>query len=167
MRDEPTVRTARIEEHPLLEAIQRRASLANPGDREALLAHPDAIDLPIAQIRDGRVLVAECDGAPCGFAAVLPRGDGDADLDALFVEPSRQRRGIGRRLVERCAEAARARGSRVLHVIGNPHAEAFYRTCGFELTGTTPTRFGIGLLMRKPLARDDAPPDGDPEGSAP
>ena len=29
-----------------LESIQRRASLNNPGDRETLLAHPDALELP-------------------------------------------------------------------------------------------------------------------------
>jgi hypothetical protein len=37
------IREARPEELADLEALQRRASLANPGDREAILAHPDAI----------------------------------------------------------------------------------------------------------------------------
>jgi GNAT superfamily N-acetyltransferase len=152
MPDALIIRCARIDEQTMLEAIQRRASLANPGDREALLAHPDAIEVPIAQIRDGRVLVAECAGALCGFAAVLPREDGDAELDALFVEPALQRRGIGRMLIGHCAEFTRASGSQALHVIGNLHAEAFYRACGFIPAGTAQTRFGVGLLMRMPLA---------------
>jgi GNAT superfamily N-acetyltransferase len=151
MPEDVVIRGARIDEHLLLEELQRRASLANPGDHEALLAHPEAIEVPIAQILDGRVLVAERAGMLCGFAAVLPREDGDAELDALFVEPALQRRGIGRLLISHCAELARANGSRILHVIGNPHAETFYRVCGFIASGTTQTRFGVGLLLRMPL----------------
>lgn len=40
-------RPATAGERRQLVELQRRASLANPGDREALLAHPDAIDLPL------------------------------------------------------------------------------------------------------------------------
>ena len=54
-----------------LEALQWRASLANPGDRDSLLANPDAIALPVEQIADGHVFVAEREGVIVGFAAVL------------------------------------------------------------------------------------------------
>ena len=138
-------------ERPLLEALQRRASLQNPGDREALLANPDAIDLPLAQITGGHVFVAARGQTILGFAAVLPREDGDAELDALFVEPDAWRQGIGRLLVEHCSEVARTRGSAALHVVGNPHAEDFYRSCGFERFGTVATRFGDGQLLRRRL----------------
>jgi GNAT superfamily N-acetyltransferase len=67
----------------------------------------------------------------------------------LFVEPRMQRRGIGRSLIEHCAQVARERGSSALHVVGNPHARNFYAACGFEVIGTTETRFGQGLLMQK------------------
>src|SRR5262249_4538385 len=113
----------------------------------------DAIDLPETQIEAGRVFVAERDGAVLGFAVVLPREDGDADLDGLFVEPQTWRHGIGRRLVEHCADVARSEGSAVLHVVGNPHAEAFYLACGFTHAGLAETRFGAGLLLRKQLTR--------------
>ena len=145
------IRPALPAERSDLEALQWRASLANPGDREALLANPDAIAIPIEQIADGGVLVATCDGALVGFAAVLPRLDGDAELDALFVEPNLWKRGVGRLLVAGCADAARARGSRILHVVGNPHAEGFYLACGFRTTGTIETRFGAGLAMQRRL----------------
>jgi GNAT superfamily N-acetyltransferase len=94
-------------------AIQWRASLNNPGDRDALLAHPDAIDLPVEQIRKGGVFVAEIAGSIVGFAAILPRQDGDSELDALFVEPDLWRQGIGRALFEHCATAARSVGAKV------------------------------------------------------
>ena len=41
-------------------------------DRDALLAHPDAIELPLEQITDGRTIVAESVGELLGFAVVLP-----------------------------------------------------------------------------------------------
>ena len=95
------------------------------------------------------MFVSEWQGTIVGFAAVEPRTDGDSELDALFVDPHMQRLGIGRALVEHCAEFARRQGSVALHVIGNPHAESFYAECGFKMIGTAETRFGQGLLMRK------------------
>lgn len=145
------VRPATVAEKEGLEALQRRASLSNPGDRAALLANPDCIELPIEQIEAGGVYVAEVAGAVQGFAALLPRDDGDAELDALFVEPDAWQQGIGRALVEACCAAARAAGARYLHVVGNPHAEGFYGSCGFKMLGTTQMRFGIGLLMKREL----------------
>jgi GNAT superfamily N-acetyltransferase len=145
------IRPAVVAERRHLEALQWRASLGNEGDRDALLRHPDAIDLPAEQITAGGVFVLEDDGAILGFSAILPREDGDTELDALFVEPDNQRRGFGRQLIEHCAGVARAGGSKALHVIGNSHAKAFYLSCGFEVLGPFETRFGSGLLMRKAL----------------
>jgi N-acetylglutamate synthase-like GNAT family acetyltransferase len=142
------IRPAVITEQKELEGLQLRASLTNAGDREALLAHPDAIELPLAQITAGRVLVAEWNGAIVGFAAIEPRVDGDSELDALFVDPNTRHRGIGRLLVQHCVVVARTRGSAALCVIGNPHAKGFYAACGFHVIGTSETRFGTGLLMR-------------------
>lgn len=55
----PTFRLAIAPERSALEDLQRRASLIWEEDREALLAHPDAIELPIEQITTGRTMVAE------------------------------------------------------------------------------------------------------------
>ena len=151
MQNEVIVRPAVASEQKQLEALQWRASLNNPGDRDALLAHPDAIELPLEQIRDGGVFVAEVAGSTLGFAAILPRENGDFELDALFVEPHAWRQGVGRALIEHCAAAARAAGAESLHVVGNPHAEGFYTACGFDTLGTKQMRFGIGLLMKRVL----------------
>jgi N-acetylglutamate synthase-like GNAT family acetyltransferase len=148
---EITIRTATLAEQKVLEVLQLRASLTNAGDRDALLANPDAIEIPLEQIAGGRVFVSEMDGATVGFSAIEPRADGETELDALFVEPTIRRRGVGRLLVDYCAEVARKQGSQALHVTGNPHAEDFYLACGFEQIGTVETRFGVGLLMRKEL----------------
>jgi GNAT superfamily N-acetyltransferase len=145
------MRPAQPDDRTMLESLQWRASLSNAGDRDALLANPDAIALPIEQIAAGCVFVAERDGVVAGFAAVVPRPDGGSELDALFVEPHLWKQGIGRRLVDHMAAVARVRGASFLHVIGNPHAEGFYVSCGFRVTGTIETRFGVGLAMRRPL----------------
>jgi GNAT superfamily N-acetyltransferase len=151
MKHDISIRPARPDEQTMLESLQRRASLNNPGDRDAILANPDAIALPIEQIAAGCVFVAERDGVVAGFAALIPRADGAAEVDALFVEPHLWKQGIGRRLVDHLAEVARRRAASFLHVIGNPHAEGFYVSCGFSVTGTVDTRFGVGLAMRRPL----------------
>jgi GNAT superfamily N-acetyltransferase len=155
-----SIRNALPSEKAALEALQLRASLANEGDREALLANPDAIDLPIGQIAAGDVFVLELDGQVAGFAALLSKPDGDIELDGLFVEPDIRRRGIGRMLVQHCAQVALDRGSCALRVIGNPHAEAFYLSCGFIQTGWIETRFGPGQQMEKVL-KDKTPHQSD------
>jgi N-acetylglutamate synthase-like GNAT family acetyltransferase len=142
------VRLAHDNEQKQLEALQWRASLNNAGDRVALLANPDAIVLPLEQITSGLVFVAERNGTTVGFAAVLHREDGQIELDALFVEPTLWRSGVGRALIEYCAAFAWRFGAEALHVIGNPHAQGFYMACGFEVMGRTETQFGTGLLMR-------------------
>jgi GNAT superfamily N-acetyltransferase len=146
-----SIRRADAGERKALEALQVRASLNNAGDRTALLRNPDAIVLPLEQVTAGQVFVAELDGAVVGFAVVLPRADGESELDGLFVEPDIWRHGIGRAMVEHCGEVARSQGAAALHVVGNPHAVGFYAACDFEAIVTQSTRFGVGLLMRKKL----------------
>ena len=145
------IRLAVATERRDLAKLQLRASLNNPGDRDALLANPDAIELPIEQIAAGQVFVCERGGEIVGFAAVLPRADGEIELDGFFVEPSAWRNGIGRSLVDRCVEYARSQGSGALHVVGNPHAAMFYAAYGFAACGVHQTRFGVGQLMVKKL----------------
>lgn len=145
------IRTAIAAERKALEAFQLRASLTNEGDREALLANPDAIVIPSEQLVAGRVFVAELSGTTVGFSAIEPRADGAMELDALFVDPNVRRHGVGRLMVEHCAAVARKARSKALHVIGNPHAREFYLACGFEQNGAIDTRFGVGLLMRREL----------------
>jgi GNAT superfamily N-acetyltransferase len=137
------IRPARSEERQALEDLQRRASLANESDREALLAHPDAIDLPIEQIERGEVLVAEEDGRVFGFAVLI-----GGELDGLFVEPGQWGRGIGRALVEAAVHEARRKGLGVT-VIANPAALVFYQKCGFAVEGEAQTRFGPALSMSR------------------
>ena len=138
-----TLRLARPEEHDELEDLQCRASLELPEYRDQLIANPDAIHLPPAQIANGQVIVAELDGEIAGFAAVV-----GGELDGLFVEPDLWGSGIGRALADAAAHEARKRGL-ALTVVANPRARRFYEHCGFTVEGEVETRFGPGLWMSR------------------
>ena len=146
-RAEVRLRPAQASERQQLEDLQRRASLANPGDRPHLEAHPDAVELPLAFIERGEVTVAEAEGRVAGFA-VVQRHDGFTELDGLFVEPERWRQGIGRVLVDAATHEARCNGH-ALVVIAGAEARGFYERCGFTFEGPAQTRFGPALRMSR------------------
>lgn len=152
------LRRAREDEVPALEELMRAASLIWPDHREDLLAHPDAITVPVDEVRAGRVRVHEQDGEVTGFATVQAVRGGEAELDALFVRPASMRRGIGARLVEDAAARARAEGAVRLAVTADANASAFYGRCGFRMVGETPTRFGPALRMLRDLIPEPVPP---------
>jgi len=146
------IRPAKADDQPALLAIVWKTVMASERDREMLLAHPEAVQVPLEQLTMATACVADAVGTPAGFAIVLPRPDGDAELDGLFVDPTMQRLGIGRRLVERTRQLARAMGATTLHVVANDDALTFYEAVGFTQTGVTETQFGPALLMRQSLA---------------
>ncbi|MCL5994537.1 MAG: bifunctional NUDIX hydrolase family protein/GNAT family N-acetyltransferase [Chloroflexi bacterium] len=85
------------------------------------------------------VWVAESDThAVVGFCALSftkTLTETRAWLDALVVEPSSRRRGVGRAMFELAMRRARARGAAQLLVDstrGSPSAQDFYRACGFD-----------------------------------
>ena len=142
-RVEVAIRPARPDEREALEALQWRASLANEADRRHLEAHPDAIDLPLAQITASQVWVAEVENRVAGFAALV-----EGELDGLFVEPDLWRSGVGAALIETVTHEARRKGL-TLSVVANPAALGFYERCGFAVEGEAQTRFGPALRMSK------------------
>ena len=144
---ELTIRLAKVDERDALEDLQRRASTALDEYREQLLANPDAIELPVEQIEQGSVIVAELDERVAGFAVVLI-GDNHAELDGLFVEPGLWRNGIGAALVDVAVHEARRQGLAMM-VIASPTAREFYEKCGFTVEGEAPTRFGPALRMSR------------------
>jgi GNAT superfamily N-acetyltransferase len=146
-----TVRDARPQEHLALEELQRRASLHEPTYRTELLAHPDAIELPVEQIDVGFVRMAERDGGAAGFAVLLAANQDACELDGLFVEPEPWRDGIGRLLIEDAAEIARRRGATPIDVVANPDAIEFFPRVGFVIGDSVPTRFGSAQRMRRTL----------------
>ena len=145
------IRAALPGERAELEDLQRRASLAVEKYREDLLAHPEAIHLPLSQLLENRVHVAEVAGRIAGFSVVLPKGAQSFDLDGLFVEPTLWRSGIGRELIADAVQCVEAQGGNTIDVVANPTAEIFYEKNGFEKSGRAETQFGPAHIMRRVL----------------
>ena len=87
---------------------------------------------------------AHLDRRIVGFAAVEKRDPVLAVLEHLWVWPSVQRLGIGRALFEKCSEAARREGCRVMQIVSDPPAEGFYRKVGAKRVGERPSRIRDG-----------------------
>jgi GNAT superfamily N-acetyltransferase len=71
----------------------------------------------------------EADGALVGVARLLDDGGMHASLWDVIVRPDRQRRGIGRRLVEAVLERCRDRS--LLVIVSTPAAAGFFARLGF------------------------------------
>jgi GNAT superfamily N-acetyltransferase len=142
-----SIRTAASADLDQLRDIYRRSSLHNDGDRDALLAHPDALVFaPDGRVGD-RIRVAEIAERIAGFATLSGRPD-VLELDDLFVDPDHMRTGVARALVADAMDIAHRSGATHISVTANPHAMAFYETVGFQPDGMTTTEFGPGLRMR-------------------
>jgi N-acetylglutamate synthase-like GNAT family acetyltransferase len=146
------IRKARGEERSQLVELMRRASLVWDDTRANLVAHPELIDIPAEQIAAGRVIVAEA-GSLSGFAAILPRHDGNVELDGLFVEPAMFGNGIGRALVVAVVDEARELRARSVHVVANQNVLGFYQAVGFRPLGEIATPLGpMATLMVRDIA---------------
>src|SRR6476659_4903196 len=104
------IRPASTADRAAVAAVFRRASLANEGDRDALLAHPEVLDFDGTERLDGCTRVAEVEGTVIGFISVVYGDDGSAELEDLFVDPDWMRRGVATDLVRHEADRAAAAG---------------------------------------------------------
>jgi len=137
MRAGFTIRRALPEDHA---AVARELAdyLSFIGD--ALDA--DGLDHDIAHWQeeyDGRMgvllLVADATGEIVGTAAVRVLEPGLGELKRMWLRPSRQGRGLGRRLMDACLGEARRLGCRALRLDTQAKLEAavhLYRAYGFS-----------------------------------
>jgi GNAT superfamily N-acetyltransferase len=128
--------------------IIRLATPADAGDLARMNAAFNGVSDSAAQLA-GRLaacaeietaLVAELDGQVGGFACVrvvpcVLYAAPYAELTELYVEPAFRRRGVGRALIARAEQLARARGADDLIImtgVGNAAAQALYRAAGYD-----------------------------------
>lgn len=97
------------------------------------------------------LVLARLDDVPVGFAAwYRPDEAATTKLDKLYVLPECQGRGVGRRLIEHVAAAARADAASTLVLNVNKHntgAIATYRKCGFATRDEVVVDIGNGFVM--------------------
>ena len=155
------------------------ARIGTQSFRDAYAAHSKLTDLEthlkrrfsIVAVRadietgDCRFLLAEVDGMAGGMAKFHPApcpvagGDDNAfELQQLYVLESVQGHGLGRRLISRLAEIARAAGAAGIWLSAWEHADwatGFYRKVGFTEIGKVEFMLGdtpyTDLLLWMPL----------------
>ena len=110
--------------------------------QDRLEMHRRSLEQPA---HDWRTWVAEKDGAVVGFAVTGPSEDADADertgeIYAIYLEPERIGRGIGRELFAHAVDDLRERGytAATLWVLeSNTTARRFYDRAGWSSDGAT------------------------------
>jgi N-acetylglutamate synthase-like GNAT family acetyltransferase len=142
------VRVAHADDEPALARIFREASLSNAGDREPLLAHPEALILSADLHARGRTRVATvANGSVVGFATTRPTEPGVLELEGLFVDPDAMRKGVARELIRHIATEAEREDVARIDVTANLHARGFYDAVGFVAGQRVDTEFGRGQRM--------------------
>jgi GNAT superfamily N-acetyltransferase len=110
-------------------------------------------DFEPASLRERLVYVAESQGEPIGWAALIPRGE-VGWLEDLWIEPGWIGRGVGRLLFEHVAACARDLGAERLEWEVEPNARGFYERMGGAYVRDSPvTEWGrvlevFGLALR-------------------
>jgi len=124
----------------------------NDAQIEAAIATVFGVDTNL--IEDGTYFVVEIDGqlAGCGGwskrktlfggdqyssrdAGYLDPESEPAKIRAFFIHPDHARKGIGRAILSRCEDEARAQGFRALELMATLPGIEFYKSCGFIDTG--------------------------------
>ncbi|HKF77870.1 MAG TPA: GNAT family N-acetyltransferase [Candidatus Dormibacteraeota bacterium] len=105
------------------------------------LSHEEAAEWWEAHARRTVTLVADEDGDVIGWARLLPWRQRGYEVveDLVYVDPLYQRRGVGRELLARLIEAARATGSKTIVAsvaADNVSGLRLHQSLGFEVVGT-------------------------------
>lgn len=173
------LRVATAADGPAIEAVMKASARAlgvgfyAPAQIPSFVDHVALLD-PVL-IADGTYFVIEEDGAIVACGGWSDRGKlfsgggaGATDTDrlvpgrdparvrAMFVHPDAARRGLGRRLLAACEEAARSAGFTTAELMATAPGEPLYRACGYRaleaVAVTLPDGVVIGCTrMTKPL----------------
>ncbi|MFN8392258.1 MAG: GNAT family N-acetyltransferase [Bdellovibrionota bacterium] len=159
-------RLATMNDLPALLELEQRAFPQSRWASEATLTL--RLELP-----DAVTWLSFDDGAPAGFANGFPIKDlaTQSDLDPpdqelylpggqvwllrnIAVRPSLQRRGIGRRLVEKQVEAARSYGARCARFTAPDSLAEFYTKLGFRIIRKAGAFHGLPQAVWESSLRD-------------
>ncbi|MDE8653727.1 GNAT family N-acetyltransferase [Novosphingobium album (ex Liu et al. 2023)] len=155
MTDQFTDRVARLDDLEALHRVMGRSiarlqtGFLTP---EQVAASHKVMGLDSQLVRDGTYFLVEYGEriAGCGgwsFRATLYGGDesvikrepaivdpasGAAKIRAMYTDPDFTRRGIGRRIIRLCEEAARSAGYRRVELMATAAGVPLYESCGYQ-----------------------------------
>ncbi len=82
-----------------------------------------------------RQYLARCDTIASGTARIRDAGDGVIKIERVAVLAADRGKGIGKALMVRTIEDARAAGADTIEIHAQCHAEKFYQALGFRRVG--------------------------------
>jgi GNAT superfamily N-acetyltransferase len=132
------LRPPRSDELPLLSELCLRSKASWGYDAAFMAACRAELMLCPEELRTTHLQLAEETAGPLGLAQVAIE-EGRADLLKLFVEPARQKGGIGRLLMAWALATARALGASEMVIEADPGAVGFYRRFGASQAGWAPS----------------------------
>ena len=154
MRGGVEIRRARSEDAGLLTDIAHAAKRHWGYPESWICAWAAALTVTPDYIDAHPIFVAVANEEIVGFCALILEPDG-AWLDHLWVLPTAMGGGVGRALFVQAETTARAAGATCLRIVGDPHAEGFYRRMGASVYGREPApmdgRERFLPLLRKEL----------------
>jgi GNAT superfamily N-acetyltransferase len=133
------IRPARPDEAPAISALALRSKGHWPYTPEQMAVFARELTLSPADVAARLTHVLETDGQLAGFYTLLPRPPGEAELEHLFVEPSRLGRGLGSALFRHACSLGRAAGFARLLILSDPNAAGFYAGLGARLVREVPS----------------------------
>lgn len=132
------LRPARPDEAGLLTELCMRSKAVWGYDEAFMQACRLELTLLPDDLEGSSVQVAVDGNGVAGVVQVHVHGE-DADLAKLFIAPNAMRAGIGRKLFDWAANAAREHGARWLWIEADPDAAGFYRRMGAMDDGVVPS----------------------------
>jgi GNAT superfamily N-acetyltransferase len=167
---DPTLRVATPRDAAAIDALMKASTAAlfpafYDGQQTASsVAHVAQVDAML--IADGTYYVLESGGEIVGCGGWSKRdrlytGSGDSDEDSRLLDPATEpgkvramfvradwtRRGLGRRIIERCEADARAQGFRELALMATLPGVPLYAACGFEPVEESDVTLTDGVVL--------------------
>ena len=141
------IRRARPDEARALTDLSMRAKRSNGYDGAFMEACRAELTVTPSSMAEDEYWVAESDTL-CGCVCLIDNRDGaSGEVHAFFIDPAKQRQGIGRLLWRKVVERAKAKGLAMLHLDADPFAVPFYEAMGFVVVGEAPSGSIEGRIL--------------------
>jgi GNAT superfamily N-acetyltransferase len=142
------IRRAQASDARALRALTRRSMAHWPHDAAYLAEANRLMSLSGKDLEHDEAWVLEQDGRPTGYYRLSIEAD-VAEIEELMVEPAWIGQGMGRRLFEHAADAARRLGCARMEWDTDENPAGFYGAMGGKMIGTRPS----GIEGEAPLTR--------------
>ena len=150
----PTIRAAtKADAAAMSSLIRRTVQVSNVADYSpAVIEHllTEFAPAKVAERMDGRDVFVMC--ADEDVIGTVSLGLAAGKLHSMFIEPARQKQGLGRRLVDHLEQHASTRGYRDMMVSSSLTAKPFYEKLGYENLAFEDKPGASTWLMKKRLA---------------